>query len=59
MAEKLPLSATQKEARMEMLARLLPTPAWTAERLSEAEETGLLTEAKEVLASFRDAAARS
>ncbi|MCK0126946.1 hypothetical protein MWU76_21330 [Gelidibacter sp. F2691] len=55
-AEALPLSATQDAARRDMLDRLLPDPVWTADGLARAEEEGLLSDARAVLASFRDAA---
>ncbi|MCI2392892.1 hypothetical protein [Aliiroseovarius sediminis] len=57
-AERLPLSAAQEHARHEMLNRLLPNPAWTAEGLAHAEQAGILTDARAVLSSFRDAATR-
>ena len=58
LAARLPLSATQEAARRDMLDRLLPDPAWTADDLAQAEETGLLSDARAVLTSFRDAALR-
>ena len=57
-AEQLPLSAVQEDARAQMLNRLLPANAWTAEGLANAEEAGLLNDARTVLTSFRDAATR-
>lgn len=57
-AEKLPLSATQETARQNMLNRLLPNPAWSAQTLAEAEAAGILSDARAVLSSFRDAATR-
>lgn len=56
LAARLPLSAAQEAARTTMLDRLLPDPAWTADSLATAEETGLLSDARAVLTSFRDAA---
>lgn len=56
LAARLPLSASQEAARTAMLDRLLPDPAWTADSLATAEETGLLSDARAVLTSFRDAA---
>lgn len=56
-AAQLPLSAAQDAARRDMLDRLLPDPAWNAETLAKAEEDGILSDARAVLTSFRDAAA--
>lgn len=56
LAARLPLSASQEAARTAMLDRLLPDPAWTADSLATAEGTGLLSDARAVLTSFRDAA---
>lgn len=56
LAARLPLSAAQEAARTTMLDCLLPDPAWTADSLATAEETGLLSDARAVLTSFRDAA---
>lgn len=58
LSASLPLSAAQEAARQAMLDRLLPTPAWTAETLAAAEEAGILSDARAVLTSFRDAAMR-
>ncbi|WP_371169922.1 hypothetical protein [Aliiroseovarius sp. 2305UL8-7] len=57
-AEKLPLSVPQEEARTAMLDRLLPATAWSADALADAEEAGLLNDARAVLTNFRDAATR-
>ncbi|WP_432448013.1 hypothetical protein [Aliiroseovarius marinus] len=57
-AQALPLAPAQEAARQAMLDRLLPDPAYTAETLTEAEEGGLLRDARAVLSSFRDAAER-
>jgi hypothetical protein len=54
-AQNLPLSPRQEQARADMLARLLPEIAWSAQSLATAEETGLLKEARATLTSFRDA----
>ena len=55
-AESLPLSNDQETARRDMLNRLLPDPAWTADELAQPEVNGLLAQARAVLSSFRDAA---
>ena len=57
-AENLPLSPTQEAARQKMLNTLLPNPAWTAPGLADAEQAGLLSDARAVLTSFRDAVTR-
>ncbi|MCK0169883.1 hypothetical protein MWU53_02310 [Aliiroseovarius sp. S1123] len=58
LAARLPLSVSQEAARQAMLDRLLPDPAWTETSLAQAEEAGILSDARAVLTSFRDAATR-
>ncbi|SMR71172.1 hypothetical protein SAMN04488030_0799 [Aliiroseovarius halocynthiae] len=58
LAARLPLSASQEAARQAMLNRLLPKVAWTENTLTDAEEAGILSDARTVLTSFRDAATR-
>lgn len=58
LAARLPLSAAQEAARTDMLDRLIPDPAWTETSLAQAEEAGILSDARAVLTSFRDAATR-
>lgn len=54
-AAALPLSPVQEATRAAMLDRLLPDPAWNAGKLAQAEASGLLSEARATLISFRDA----